>query len=448
MIYKMEEKYREYLSDESKLQGNALSISFPESREEVLKVIQHCKDRNLSITIQGGRSGIVGGAVPNNNHILNSLKLTKIEKIDNETLSVQCGVNLNHLNNYIDQECKGYFFPVDPTEKTATIGGIIASGSKGPNSHYYGESFRYFRELTVVFSDLSVKVLSSRDELFSKIFSSEGIYGFILEAKIKLLKKPEYIWGITFFFKAIEDVCGFTKQIKKYQCSAEAKIVCGEFMDNHTIELIDVFKKNMSKIKAIPPIPTGYKHLVYLEIHSDNESDLEDTVEFLIEAAIENNSDVEVSWAVSEDRDLENIRNYRHAAAECVNIILEKRRPDIPDIRKIGLDISCNEELCETIKRYDIENIDTVLFGHIFSSHLHLNFLPKNKDEFLKSVELEKKVSAYAKKQGGNIITEHGVGKLKKELFLELSEDAVINEIKKTKQDLDSENTFNPNNMV
>lgn len=448
MIYKMDEKYYDYLSDESKLQGTALSISFPESMDEVLQIIQHCKSRNLSITIQGGRTGLVGGAVPNNNHIINSLNLTKIEKIDDETLSVQCGVNLNHLKDYIDRECRGYFFPVDPTEKTATIGGIIASGSKGPNSHYYGESSLYIEELTVVFSDLSVNVLSSRDELFSKIFSSEGIYGFILEAKVKLLKKPDFIWGITNFFKDIEDVCGFSAEIKQYQCNSEAKIVCGEFMDNHTIELIDVFKENMSKVKAIPPIPAGYKHLVYIEIHSDNESDLEDTVEFLMKAAMENNSDVEVSWAVSEDRDLENIRNYRHAGAECVNIILERRKPEIPDIRKIGLDISLDEDLCETIERYDIEDIETVMFGHIFSSHLHLNFLPKNKDEFLKSLELVKELSVYAKKQGGNIITEHGVGKLKKELFHMLSEDAVIDEIKKTKQDLDSENIFNPNNII
>ena len=448
MIYKMEEKYSEYLSDESKLRGKALSISFPKTRDEVLEVIQHCKISNLSITAQGGKSGIVGGAVPNNNHILNSLNLTKIEKIDDETLSVQCGVNLNDLNNYIDRECKGYFFPVDTTEKTATIGGIIASGSKGPNSHYYGESSSYIEEITVVFSDLSVKVLSSREDLFAKIFSSEGIYGFILEAKIKLLKKPDYIWGITFFFKNIEDVCGFSAEIKEYQCNSEAKIVCGEFMDNHTIELIELFKENMSKIKAIPPIPAGYNHLVYTEIHSDNESDLVDTVEFLMKAAKKNNSDVEVSWAVSEDRDLENIRNYRHAAAECVNIIIEKRKSEIPDIRKIGLDISLDEDLCETIERYDIGDIDTVMFGHIFSSNLHLNFLPNNKNEFLKSLELVKELSVYAEKRGGNIITEHGVGKLKKELFHMLSEDAVINEIKKTKQDLDSENIFNPNNII
>ncbi|WP_394700473.1 FAD-binding oxidoreductase [uncultured Ilyobacter sp.] len=444
----MEEKYSEYLSDESKLIGKAESISFPKSKDEVLEVIKYCKNNSLSITIQGGNSGIVGGSVPNNNHILNSLNLNKIYKIDDETLIVQCGVNLNDLNNYLERECKNFFFPVDPTEKTATIGGVIASGSKGPNSYYYGDPSLYIEEVTVIFSDLSVKVLSKEDELFSKIFSSEGMYGFILEAKIKLLKKPNHIWGITFFFENLQDVCGFAEEVKKYKCNTTAKIVCGEFMDKNTIDLIEEFKKNMSKIKAISSIPLGYNHLVYIELHSEIEEDLEEIIEFLMDVAIDNNSDVEIAWAVSEDRDLENIKNYRHASAECVNIVIDKMKSIIPDIRKIGLDISMEKNLCETMKRYSVKDIHTVMFGHIFSSHLHLNFLPENTEEFQKSLELVKNLSFYAKNQGGNIVTEHGVGKLKKEIFQLCARESEIEDIKKIKQDLDRENIFDPNNII
>jgi D-lactate dehydrogenase (cytochrome) len=444
----MKEIYSEYLSDESKLKGNAVSISFPKTSNDVLQVIEHCKNGNLSITIQGGRSGIVGSCVPNNNHIMSTENLNNISRIDDETLMVQCGVNLNDLSIYLEKECRGYFFPVDPTEKTATIGGIIASGSKGPNSYYYGCPSNYIKKMKVVLSDLSVKELTSEDDLFHKMFSSEGMFAFILEASIQLVKKPEHIWGITFFFKEVDDVCGFSQEVKTYESNSTAKIVCGEFMDNKTIELINEYKDNMSKIKAISPIPQGYKHLIYIELHSDEEDDLDELIEYLMTVAMTHNSDVEIAWAVSEESDLENMRNYRHAGAECVNIAIEKMKNKIPGIIKNGLDIKTDENLYQIMERYMDINIDNVIFGHIFSSHLHLNFIPKNEMEYLQAKELNKELSLSAKEKGGCIITEHGVGKLKKNIFSLVAEEGEISNILRIKQDLDSENLFDPNNIV
>lgn len=448
MINEMKEIYSEYLSDESKMKGNAVSISFPKTRDDVLEVIEYCKNNDLSITIQGGRSGIVGASVPNDNHIMSTENLNNIFKIDDETLLVQCGVNLNDLSIYLEKECRGYFYPVDPTEKTATMGGIIASGSMGPNSYYYGPPSNYIKNMKVVFSDLSVKELTPEDDLFYSMFSSEGMFGFILEASIQLLKKPDHIWGITFFFKELEDVCGFSQEVKTYKSTSSAKIVCGEFMNHKTIELINEHKDNMTKIKAISPIPQGYKHLIYIELHSDEEDDLEELIEYLMTVAMTYNSDVEIAWAVSEDNDLENMRNYRHAAAECVNIEIEKMKKTIPDIIKNGLDIKTDENLYQVMERYLDTNIDTVIFGHILSSHLHLNFLPKDEQEYLQSKEIIEELSLKAKTQGGSIITEHGVGKLKKSIFILVAEESEISNILKIKQDVDKENVFDPNNII
>jgi D-lactate dehydrogenase (cytochrome) len=448
MIYKIEEKYNEYLSDESKLEGDAISISFPKNSQEVLKIIEECNDSKISITIQGGRSSITGGAVPNNNHILNSLNLTNIEQLNATTIMVESGVNLNSLSAYIERNCKDYFFPVDPTEKTATIGGIIANNSKGPISFYYGNPEDYIEEITVVLSNLSTQTFDKKNSFFSKFFGSEGLYGFIQTAKIRLIKKPSVIWGLTFFFKELNEVCGFTEELKNNTVLNTAKIVCGEFLDSNTIELIDSLKENMTKISSIPSIPEGSNHLVYLEIHSDNEEDLESLIENIMNCAIKNNSDVDVAWAVSELRDLENMRNYRHAAAECTNIILEKRKSEIPNLHKLGLDISIDENIEKTINRDLKSNIQKVLFGHIFSSNLHLNFLPKSSEEFIEAKKVIKKISLEAKSNNAVICTEHGVGKIKKEVFKECISQNVIDEIINTKYLLDKNNLFDPNNII
>ena len=71
LIESMGEKYEEFLIDESKYRGYADSISFPESEEQVCQILRQMKERKIPVTIQGGKTGIVGGAVPHGGHILN-----------------------------------------------------------------------------------------------------------------------------------------------------------------------------------------------------------------------------------------------------------------------------------------------------------------------------------------------------------------------------------------
>ena len=46
-IYQMEEKYEEYLIDESKYKGHADSISFPESEDEILAILEEMKEEQI-----------------------------------------------------------------------------------------------------------------------------------------------------------------------------------------------------------------------------------------------------------------------------------------------------------------------------------------------------------------------------------------------------------------
>ena len=60
-IYQMEEKYEEYLIDESKYKGHADSISFPESEDEILAILEDTsddsggEDRNYGSRCSDGR---------------------------------------------------------------------------------------------------------------------------------------------------------------------------------------------------------------------------------------------------------------------------------------------------------------------------------------------------------------------------------------------------------
>jgi D-lactate dehydrogenase (cytochrome) len=77
----MDETYHEYLKDESGMRGAADSISFPESEAEIGTILQVMRAKKMPVTIQGGRTGVVGSAVPSRGHIMNLCHMNKVKSL-------------------------------------------------------------------------------------------------------------------------------------------------------------------------------------------------------------------------------------------------------------------------------------------------------------------------------------------------------------------------------
>ena len=136
----IEEQYIQYLTDESRLVGDSINtLYFPESTDDVAAVVREVAERGESLTISGGRTGIVGGAVPQG-----SLNLISLEKLgskifigyDGEWFArVAAGTLIEDLYTYLRNGVYAYlpgvfqahdeqklFYPVNPTETTAQVG--------------------------------------------------------------------------------------------------------------------------------------------------------------------------------------------------------------------------------------------------------------------------------------------------------------------------------------
>ena len=138
IVCQMSEKYEEYLIDESKYKGYADSISFPESEEEIVTILEKMKDEQTPVTIQGAKTGITGAGIPMGGHILNLSHMNKViehSTADDGTgrIVVEPGINLMELQKEIAARFRKehLFWPPDPTETSASIGGIVASGAQG-----------------------------------------------------------------------------------------------------------------------------------------------------------------------------------------------------------------------------------------------------------------------------------------------------------------------------
>ena len=180
--------------------------------EEVSAVMAYAYAHDIPVTVRGAGTGLVGGCIAVEGGIL--LETTAMNKIleldeDNLTLTVQPGVLLMDLAAYVEE--RDYFYPPDPGEKTATIGGNISTNAGGMRAVKYGVTRDYVRGLTVVLPDgeivkLGGKVVknSSGYALKDLMIGSEGTLGVITEAILKLLPLPALSVSLLAPFETME----------------------------------------------------------------------------------------------------------------------------------------------------------------------------------------------------------------------------------------------------
>ena len=169
------------------------------STEEISSVMKYAYAHDIPVTVRGSGTGLVGSAVPVEGGIL--METTQMNKIleldeDNLTVTVQPGVLLMELSAYVEE--RDFFYPPDPGEKSATIGGNISTNAGGMRAVKYGVTRDYVRALTVVLPDGEVMQLGSKVvknstgySLKDLVIGSEGTLAIITEAVLKLLPLPK-----------------------------------------------------------------------------------------------------------------------------------------------------------------------------------------------------------------------------------------------------------------
>lgn len=192
--------YGEYLRDESRQVGIAESIAFPKTEAEIISSVKEMSLKNIQITTQGARTGLAASAVPYEGHIINLSKMNKVtgarydEKADRFFLTVQPGVLLSELRKYLSNKSfvvNGWFYSTDPTETSASIGGIASCNASGAKSYRYGSARDHITGLRIVLADgdvLSIKrgQFIADDNIFSLITES----GRVIKGKLPKYKMP------------------------------------------------------------------------------------------------------------------------------------------------------------------------------------------------------------------------------------------------------------------
>lgn len=512
--------YGEYLRDESRQVGNAESIAFPKSEAEIISSVKEMYEKNIQITTQGARTGLAASAVPYNGHIINLSKMNKVtgarydEKRDKFYLIVQPGVLLSELRKYLSNKSfisndwdeqsinalkymnkNQWFYSTDPTETSASMGGIASCNASGAKSYRYGSARDHITGLRVVLADgdvLNIKRgLNIADnnkfqlitesgrlingqlpkykmpdvkkntsgyfnipkmDMIDLFIGSDGTLGIISEIEVELNKTQEVNWGVTVFMpdedKAIDLVRAIRQEIIIDNINLQLNPSAIEFFSHKALNMLKYQQKNNAAFSNIQEIKDNYHTAVYIEIESNSDEEVWIEIEKLGDIINSLGGDEDETWVAYNATNLEKLHNFRHACPECVNMQIDNIKKTDKSITKLGTDMSVpDKQLKDAMKMYNegIEEnkLTAVIFGHIGNNHLHVNIIPKDLDEYEKGKELfliwAEKIAA----MGGAVSAEHGVGKLKVPFLKKMYNEKEINEMRKLKKIFDPSQILN-----
>jgi D-lactate dehydrogenase (cytochrome) len=119
------------------------------------------------------------------------------------------------------------------------------------------------------------------------------------------------------------------------------------------------------------------------------------------------------SWFATTEGDRREFREFRHALPEGINEWLSRNGQ-----RKIASDMAVPEAAFEDMMRIYHDTLAPtrlawLAFGHLGDNHLHVNILPKDKDEAARAREVYGTLVEKIVALGGTLSAEHGLGKIK-----------------------------------
>lgn len=478
---------RAYFEDNSGIQGKARYVVFPESEKDVSEFLKEANEKKLPVTIAGAGTGVAGGRVPFEGVVLATDKMNKILKIHKNPKRgracssgrrahfgkaqkesgafwdfgdgyavVQPGVRVEELKRQAQKE--GLFYPPDPTEETAFIGGTVATNASGGRGFKYGSTRKYVRRLKVVLADgqiLEVKrkeILADKNgwfkiklpkktfafpiptysmpkvknasgyfakkdmDLIDLFIGAEGTLGVLTEIELTLLEIKANITGILAFFPHDKDALSFVGQAKKMTLETRifpspSPLPLGVGIDALSLEYFDRNSLELLRID-FPNMPGDAQAAIFFEqeVTEDREGDILNSWAKLLES---HNASLDNVWFGDKEKQKKMLRDFRHELPDKVNEIVKRNK-----LSKVGTDIAVPDEKFDEMLEFYLkilkrQDIKYVIFGHIGENHLHVNMLPETCEEFISAKKIYTEFVKKAISLGGTVSAEHGIGKLK-----------------------------------
>ncbi|MDD3335715.1 MAG: FAD-binding oxidoreductase [Eubacteriales bacterium] len=410
--------------------------------EEISKVLRYCNEHNIAVTPRGAGTGLCGGCVAiDGGIVLSTEKMKKVIEVDtkNMTATVEPGVLLMEFPKSL--EGTGLFYPPDPGEKTATMGGNAMTNAGGMRAVRYGVTRDYILGMEVVLADGSIVELggktvktSSGYSLLNLMIGSEGTLGFLTKLTVKLVPEPKTNLSLLIPFDDLDTCIEAVPSVLGCGCDPTAV----EFMEREVIASAETYLG-----KQFPDTSANAYLLVRLDGASADA--LKPAIDTLTDLALSLGAK-DVLLADTDERK-ESIWNARGAFLEAI-------KGSTPSMDECDVVVPRDQIAAFVKKSVEIGkhmNVRIRSFGHAGDGNLHIYACQDDlTDAEWKSSVREVMNALYdaARALGGEVSGEHGVGHAKKAFLAESVGETQMKLMRGVKAAFDTNGILNPGKVI
>ena len=408
--------------------GRASALVRPGSADEVAAVLRECRDAGVPVTVQGGRTSLVAGTVPEHDDVLLSTeRLTEIGEVDVTDRRVRVGSGVTLASVQRAAAAAGLLFGVDLAARdSATVGGMASTNAGGLRTVRYGNMGEQVIGLDVALPDGSVvhrhsqvRADNTGYDLAALFVGAEGTLGVITALDLRLHPVPAH---------RVTAVCGFA--------DLEALVATGRALrDTESVAALEMLDAQAAVLAAEHfdvPVPVEGDWLLLVELAG--EIDLTERLADALEEA-----DLAGEPAVGIDAgSQQRLWQVRESTAEIVGLFGPPLKFDV------SLPLSAIPAFAADSAALVAEHAPQaipILFGHIGEGNLHLNVLRCGAEqESHLYAAMMKLIAAH----GGNVSSEHGIGSRKRAYLGMSREPADIAAMRTIKAAFDPTGYLNP----
>jgi FAD/FMN-containing dehydrogenase len=435
-----------------KYHGKAAAMLSPNSTIQISQIMALCHDARIAIVPQGGNSGMVGGATPDDSghQILLSLRrMTRLRHFDTDAkmACVEAGVILENFHHMALDH--GLRFPLTLGGKgSATIGGLVSTNAGGTQVLRHGNMRELVAGLEVVLPDgqildaLSPLKKDNRGYDLRHLFcGAEGTLGIVTAATLRLSPNTparQTAWV------GLSDVHQALALLRQLDSGLGQMLEGFEILPQSCLTAV---------LRHIPnsrsPLVHDHPWYALIELAGDDHDAMATALEAALAHALDASlvQDAVIAKNDQESEDFWRIRDSISAAS----------RAEGPAIQHdISVPVEKMPEFIETNPARlaaSFAGIRCLSFGHLGDGNVHHHIQPPlgvDGQSWLAQygADASRAVYRHVMECGGSISAEHGIGQMKRDILAELDSPARLAALRAIKLGMDPHQICNPDKLI
>ncbi len=431
-----------YLNDETEVKIKPVPnqdciVVKPGTTEEVSLIMKAANELLFPVIPRGGGTGATGAVVPTEPSVIMSMeRFKKIVELDKENLMItmETGVTLAEMNDYIAKNADNLYFPVHPGDEAAHIGGMAIENAGGVRAVRHGIMRNHIKGLKVVLPSGEIATYGGKlmknnmgYDILHLLIGSEGTLAIVTEVIVKIYPKSGQSATLLVSFNNAREAIESVSDVLQKGIVPLAV----EYMER---ELCVETAKHLGV--TWPAQNDGTCDIMFI-IEEPNEDLMFGNAEQIVEICEARGAlDTILAESDKDQRNILEIRSNIYTAYK--ELFVDSLDTAVPPSSAADL----LEDFKSIAKSY---GTTTPAMGHLGDGNFH-NFIMLDENGEVPSFvdDIRKDFYAAALKYGGSISAEHGTGKTRKKYLRQQFSESEIELMRNIKKAFDPNWILNP----